>query len=275
MPELPEVETVCQGLQCLTNKRFKKIIVRQPSLRWPIPKTALSKLIGQPIQQITRRAKYLLIKTPHGTLIIHLGMSGVLRLHKTLPETKKHDHVDFIFNGIALRYTDPRRFGAILFHAENSDSHFLLKGLGPEPLTDDFNPVYLFNQSRNKKVAIKNFIMDSHVVSGVGNIYAAEALFLAKIHPAQPTGTIDLTAAKQLCQSIKRILRQAIKAGGTTLKDFQASDGRPGYFTQNLLCYGRDGLPCQRCQTILLKAIIGQRASVFCPQCQRLADSLI
>lgn len=269
MPELPEVETICRGIQKpLQAKIFKKIIIRQPQLRWPIPKSICKLLPGIEVGDISRRAKYLLLQTSRGTLIIHLGMSGYLRLHPILPKATKHDHVDFVFNDISLRYTDPRRFGAILWSEDDINNHPLFLHLGPEPLSSDFNARYLFNKLKNKKTAIKTAIMNSQIVVGVGNIYAAEALFLAGIYPGESAGDVTQLQITKLCQAIKKKLKQAIKAGGTTLKDFQASDGKPGYFAQQLTVYGRETKPCLICQTPLKNIIINQRASVYCSTCQ-------
>lgn len=270
MPELPEVETVCRGIRpTLQHEIFQHIIIREPRLRWPIPQSIIKKLPGLTINGITRRAKYLLLTTDTGTLLIHLGMSGCLRLHAKLPPAKKHDHVDFIFQDTALRYTDPRRFGAILWTEHDPSEHSLLKNLGPEPLSASFNATYLFKKSRHKTVAIKIFIMNSQIVAGVGNIYATEALFYAKIHPKKKTGDISKTEAENLTHSIKFILQKAIKAGGTTLKDFSSSSGKSGYFSQQLLAYGCNGKPCLNCNTLLEKIIIAQRATVYCPKCQK------
>jgi len=269
MPELPEVETILRGIKpALLGKTLQKVIIRRPNLRWEIPISDLHKLAGHKIIGIERRAKYLLIKINKGTLIIHLGMSGCLRLYEELPSAQKHDHVDFIFNSINLRYTDPRRFGAILWTDLSPENHSLLKNLGPEPLDKKFNAEYLMRHTHNKKAAIKNIIMDSQIVVGVGNIYATEALFIAHIHPNMPSNQLILSQAKMLCRSIKAVLRKAIIAGGTTLKDFMSTAGKPGYFRHRLLVYGRENQPCVRCGNTLKKLIIGQRSTVYCSHCQ-------
>ena len=271
MPELPEVETVLRGIQPhIEQQRINNVIVRQRSLRWPIPHNLKAKLIDNKIIQLQRRAKYLLLKTNSGTLILHLGMSGKFRiLSKNLP-AQAHDHFDIEFaNKKILRFTDPRRFGACLWTELDPLLHPLLKNLGPEPLTSDFSGKHLWLCAQKRKIPIKAFIMDSKIVAGVGNIYAAEALFAARIHPSTPVNIIAENQFQQLAKEIKDVLKQAIKRGGTTLKDFLNSDGEPGYFENQLKVYGREGLPCKRCNSLLKTLAIGQRASVFCEQCQR------
>ncbi|MCU7938259.1 MAG: bifunctional DNA-formamidopyrimidine glycosylase/DNA-(apurinic or apyrimidinic site) lyase [gamma proteobacterium symbiont of Bathyaustriella thionipta] len=271
MPELPEVETTLRGIAThVLNTPITRITIRNPRLRWPVPNELASRLIHQKITQITRRAKYLLLATKKGTLIIHLGMSGSLRI--VTPDTPydKHDHVEFCFaNGNALRLKDPRRFGAVLWTSEPIDKHPLLDALGPEPLSDEFNSETLFRLSRNKTVAIKQFIMNSKVVVGIGNIYANEALFASGIHPGRAAGKISKKRYKRLCIECKRILEQAISQGGTTLKDFVGGTGKPGYFKQELLVYGRKGMPCGQCQKPLKEIRLGNRSTVYCTHCQK------
>lgn len=272
MPELPEVETTRLGISpAILNKRIHKIIIRQPKLRYPIPEIISQKLIGNRFSQITRRSKYLLLDSTHGTLILHLGMSGNLRLVPLKTAAQKHDHVDIIFDDVCLRFTDPRRFGLILWTQEKPEQHKLLKSLGPEPLSKQFTAQYLQQQAKNRKVAVKNFIMDSHVVVGVGNIYASEALFLAGIHPECAANAVSAANYATLVKKIQFVLKKAIKAGGTTLKDFRNSDGKPGYFKQELQVYGRENEACYKCKTFIKKITIGQRSSYFCPRCQRVA----
>ena len=270
MPELPEVETTLRGISAyILNTPFTCITIRNPRLRWPVPDELASQLIQQQITKITRRAKYLLLSTDQGTIIIHLGMSGSLRI--TAPETPydKHDHVEFCFaNGKTLRLKDPRRFGAVLWTSEPIDKHPLLSHLGPEPLSDEFNSETLFTLSRNKTVAIKQFIMNSKIVVGIGNIYANEALFASHIHPGRAAGKISKKRYEKLCIEIKRILEQAISQGGTTLKDFVGGTGKPGYFKQELLVYGRKGLPCVQCRKPLKEIRQGNRSTVYCTHCQ-------
>ena len=227
-------------------------------------------LRGQTIQQVSRRAKYLLLTTAKGTLILHLGMSGSLRI--TSPDTpaQKHDHVDIVLgNGQCLRLRDPRRFGAVLWTCDNPQQHALLKQLGPEPLADEFTGEYLFARTRKRKQSIKQLLMDSHIVVGVGNIYANEALFMAGIRPGTAAGRLTRSKTQHLVQCIRQVLDAAIRQGGTTLRDFTASDGKPGYFQQQLAVYGRAGEPCQVCGTAIKLIKQGQRATYYCPHCQR------
>ncbi len=270
MPELPEVETTRKGLiPHILNQTISQIIIRAPKLRWPIPKTLVKLLPGQQVLEIDRRAKYLLLRFSTGTLIIHLGMSGRLQTLSAAKAAQKHDHVDICFtNGTVLRYTDPRRFGAILWTAQPTTEHKLLKELGPEPFATEFNSNYLLHQAKNKKIAIKNFIMDSKVVVGVGNIYASEALFAAKLDPRLPVQKITAAQFSKLVQHIKKILQAAIAQGGTTLKDFFDSSGKPGYFKQQLKVYGRADQPCVLCKHPIQELRIGQRNTFFCPVCQ-------
>lgn len=269
MPELPEVEITCQGIRTATlSRRIEKITIRQPKLRWPIP-SSLSQLKNVEIFSIDRRAKYILMRTSKGTIIIHLGMSGRLRvLNQSLP-AKKHDHVDFILdNKAVLRYTDPRRFGAVLWTSEDPLLYPLLLNLGVEPLSELFTGDYLY-KSKNKKITVKQFIMDQQVVVGVGNIYANEALFAAGISPSRIASSLTKSECNQLVEKIQIILEQAILQGGTTLKDFLSPSGSPGYFVQELFVYGREGKQCLRCQERLQSIRIAQRATVFCQCCQK------
>lgn len=270
MPELPEVETTRRGiLPHLQGQRVSRVIVRDRRLRWPIPEDLDIQLSGQQIIGVDRRAKYLLINAEAGTLISHLGMSGNLRLVQAELAPLKHEHVDIVLeSGLALRYTDPRRFGAMLWSLD-PHNHPLLMRLGPEPLTEQFDGERLFSLSRGKSVAVKPFIMDNAVVVGVGNIYATEALFAAGIDPRRETGGISRARYLKLAIEIKRILAYAIERGGTTLRDFIGGDGQPGYFQQELFVYGRGGQPCKVCGILLGEVRLGQRASVFCPRCQR------
>ena len=270
MPELPEVETIMCGLKPhLEGAIIQEVIIRRPHLRWPIPQHLNRDLKEQQISTVSRRGKYLLIRTDNGTLLIHLGMSGSLQMVTSATTLKSHDHVDIILSDDnILRYNDPRRFGAILWTTEDPYQHKLLSSLGVEPLESDFTHLYLQQKALNRRVAIKPFIMDSHVVVGVGNIYAAEALFLAKLHPNMPAGMLSLIQSQQLVDAIQTTLRAAIRQGGTTLKDFVNSEGKPGYFAQQLHVYGRAGKPCIQCQTTLQSITLGQRSTVFCEYCQ-------
>lgn len=271
MPELPEVETTCNGIsKHLINKTIADVIIRQPKLRWPIPTQLKKVLPQQKILGVTRRAKYILITTSTGTLILHLGMSGSLRIVKAKTAFDKHDHFDLILkNGTCLRLHDPRRFGAVLWTTKSPLEHKLLCKLGPEPLTEDFTAEILYIKSRKRKVTIKQFIMDAHIVVGVGNIYASEALFLAGIDPRKAAGSISQARYKKLVDAIKQVLAAAIKQGGTTLKDFTQSDGKPGYFQQQLNVYGRRDKNCLVCNAAIKHCVLGQRATYYCTQCQK------
>lgn len=270
MPELPEVETTLRGIEPhLLNRCVKQVTVRDPRLRWPVP-SDVNKAVGQSIINLRRRGKYLLIELERGGLIIHLGMSGSLRILQHYTDPEKHDHVDLeLDDGICLRFNDPRRFGAFLWSDGRMEEHELLSGLGPEPLSADFHSEYLFRRSRKRKVAIKNFIMNGHIVVGVGNIYASEALYMAGIHPQRAAGRVSRKAYEGLVSAIRDVLSRAIEQGGTTLKDFVNSDGAPGYFAQELLVYDRAGGDCFQCGKAILQKVIGQRSSYYCPICQK------
>ncbi|MFC0710148.1 bifunctional DNA-formamidopyrimidine glycosylase/DNA-(apurinic or apyrimidinic site) lyase [Azorhizophilus paspali] len=270
MPELPEVETTRRGIAPhLVGRRVERVVVRERRLRWPIPEDLDVRLSGQRIEAVERRAKYLLIRAEAGTLIGHLGMSGSLRLVEAGLPAARHEHVDILLeSGLALRYTDPRRFGALLWSADPLE-HELLRRLGPEPLGEDFDGERLYRLSRGKSVAVKPFIMDNAVVVGVGNIYASEALFAAGIDPRRAAGSVSRARYRRLAEEIRRILAQAIECGGTTLRDFVGGDGKPGYFQQTLLVYGRGGEFCKVCGSTLHEVRLGQRASVYCGRCQR------
>lgn len=268
MPELPEVEVSRLGITPhVEGNRVTKVTVRNPNLRWPVPEQ-VQLLVDKPIDKVRRRAKYLLLDSAEGSAILHLGMSGKLRVIDKSVALEKHDHLDIEFSdGKILRYNDPRRFGAFLWQ-ELDTTHELLSKLGPEPLTEDFHSDVLYQASRGKVTKVKNFIMDNHIVVGVGNIYANESLFKAGIDPRRPAGKISKQRYQLLTQEIKNTLAYAIEQGGTTLKDFTQSDGNPGYFAQELMVYGRAGQPCVKCQTNLKEVKIGQRATVFCSSCQ-------
>ena len=271
MPELPEVETTCKGISPhIENNIITKVIVRNRRLRWPIPTGLNKKLVNLKIISVTRRAKYILINTKAGSLIIHLGMSGSLRILSTNENVEKHDHFELQFkNGVCLRLRDPRRFGCVLWEKNDPLQHKLLINLGPEPLTKEFNSDLLFEKSRKRKTTIKQFIMDAKIVVGVGNIYASESLFLSGINPKRIAGKITNKNAKDLTTSIKKILKQAIKQGGTTLKDFRSSDGKPGYFQQKLKVYDRKDEPCQKCNKPIKQITLGQRSTFYCSNCQK------
>jgi len=270
MPELPEVETTRRGLAPhLLGRAIHGVILRRADLRWPIPADIEQRLPGQRIQDVRRRAKYLLLDTDAGSAVLHLGMSGSLRVLPGDTPVRTHDHVDIsLDNGQLLRFNDPRRFGSLLWQPAGQ-THPLLQGLGPEPLDEAFDGDYLFALSRGRKAAIKTFLMDQAVVVGVGNIYAAESLFMAGISPLRPAGEVSRERYRRLAVAVKQILGHAITRGGTTLRDFISPDGAPGYFEQELAVYGREGEPCRRCGRMLRHATIGQRASVWCGSCQR------
>lgn len=268
MPELPEVETTRRGIEPhICGNTISEVIVRQPKLRWPVPEQ-IQNLIGAEVAEVRRRGKYLLLETMHGTCLVHLGMSGSLRITDQLTAAEKHDHVDIIFsNGKVLRLRDPRRFGAVLW-AGCGELHPLLSKLGPEPLTDGFDGGYLYAKSRKRRVSVKAFIMDSHIVVGVGNIYANEALFAAGIDPRCAAGQITEARYAVLVTEIKKVLLRAIEQGGTTLRDFVREDGQSGYFQIDLNVYGRTEAPCAACGTLLRQIRQGQRSTWFCPNCQ-------
>jgi len=270
MPELPEVETTLRGIQPhLLHQRIKRIIVRDPRLRWPVS-ADVSKAEGQTLVSLDRRGKYLLLNLEQGGLIIHLGMSGSLRILQQPSDPEKHDHVDLeLENGVCLRFNDPRRFGAFLWVDGEMASHELLRDLGPEPLSAEFTADYLYHHSRGRRVAIKNYIMNGHIVVGVGNIYASEALFMAGIHPQRAAGRVSRQRYKGLVAAIRDVLERAIKQGGTTLRDFVNANGAPGYFAQELLVYDRADSECFQCGAPIRQKVIGQRSSYYCPVCQR------
>lgn len=271
MPELPEVETTRRGIAPhITGRRITAVEVREPRLRWPVPADIHRRVAGQTVQAVVRRAKYLLLSLEQGSLILHLGMSGSLRIVHDAASPGRHDHVDLLFEeGHRLRLTDPRRFGAVLWTGGAPAEHKLLASLGPEPLGEEFDGDYLFRRSRGRRVPVKAFLMDAKVVVGVGNIYANEALFLAGIRPDRPAGAISRARYGRLAEQVKQVLEAAIRQGGTTLRDFTDSEGRPGYFAQQLSVYGRGGLPCPACRTPLREVRLGQRSTVFCSRCQR------
>ncbi len=269
MPELPEVETTLRGIAPhLQNHRIEAVTVSQPKLRWPVSAELIT-LKQVPVLSLQRRAKYLIINTDAGHIIIHLGMSGSLRIVNHDEPRRKHDHVEFrLSTGKLMRYHDPRRFGAVLWTADRVDDHILISKLGPEPLADQFDSEHLHRATRKRKIAIKNLIMDSHIVVGVGNIYASESLFLAGVRPGVAAGRITRAQSGAIVASIKQVLAAAIEQGGTTLRDFVNSDGAPGYFQQTLNVYGRGGEPCRRCKTEVKMKTIGQRSTFYCASCQ-------
>jgi formamidopyrimidine-DNA glycosylase len=270
MPELPEVETTRRGLApYVVGRSIAAVEVREPRLRWPVARTLAAKLAGQRIDALERRGKYLLFGTAAGTLLVHLGMSGSLRYLREATAHGLHDHVDMRFSGGGLlRFNDPRRFGSWLLTTEPA-KHRLLKDLGPEPLSADFTAEYLWNASRGRQVAIKQQLMNGKIVVGVGNIYANEALYRAGVHPLRAAGKIARARFEPLVAAVRDVLNDALEEGGTTLRNYVDGDGNPGYFRQSLNVYERDGEACKRCGTAIKRRVQGQRATYFCPRCQR------
>ncbi|MBF0143609.1 MAG: bifunctional DNA-formamidopyrimidine glycosylase/DNA-(apurinic or apyrimidinic site) lyase [Magnetococcales bacterium] len=271
MPELPEVETVCRGLQAfLPGSRVVGLQVRERRLRWPVPVERMTQeLVGTDFQTVTRRGKYLLLRADLGVILLHLGMSGVLSGLATGVPPGRHDHVDFLLaDGRLLRYNDPRRFGAILWTREAPESHPLLASLGPEPLGRDFSAAFLFRISRGRTRAVKSLLMDSRVVVGVGNIYASEALFRAGVDPTLPAGRLSRRRCGVLARAVREVLTEAVARGGTSLRNFKDCEGRPGYFRQELRVYGREGESCPQCGRPLSRSLIAGRATFHCVGCQ-------
>lgn len=270
MPELPEVETTLRGIAPHTVTRtISKVIIRQARLRWPIPSELPELIEQQKLLGISRRGKYLLFEFAQGYGLVHLGMSGSLRIVDANSPPNAHDHFDWVFGDIALRYHDPRRFGCLLWIEGEPQNHKLLAILGPEPLTDEFTADYLFNRSRKRTQAVKQFIMDSHLVVGVGNIYANESLFMSRIKPIRKAGTLTRKNCEDLVRDIKFVLSRSIEQGGTTLRDFVGGDGKPGYFKQQLLVYGRGGEACTQCTKPLKEVRMNDRTTVYCVACQK------
>lgn len=270
MPELPEVETSRRGIAPWTERqRVEEVTIRDRRLRWPVPDYFESRLAGQTIRSLGRRAKYLLFRTDAGTALLHLGMSGSVRIIDPDEPAGRHDHVDIrLGNGKALRFRDPRRFGSLLW-TEDPATHPLLRDLGPEPFDPEFDGGHLWRMARGRRVAVKMFIMNSRIVVGVGNIYANEALHRAGINPRRRAGRISRARMDGLADAIKSVLERAIRAGGTTLRDFHGGDGQPGYFRSRLDVYERGGLPCRRCGGEITATVLGQRATYYCKACQR------
>jgi formamidopyrimidine-DNA glycosylase len=271
MPELPEVETTRRGSEPhLVGATIDSLVLRTAKLRWPLDPAMAAAIAGQTIQAVQRRAKYLLIRLDSTTLLLHLGMSGALRLVPFGTPAGKHDHVDLLLaSGLVLRLQDPRKFGALLWVSGDPLQHPLLSRLGPEPLSAEFSGAYLKRVAAGRRLAVKPLIMDQQVVVGVGNIYASEALFRSGIRPTLAAGRLTLKRWTQLVRDIQLVLEQAIAAGGTTLQDFHQSDGRPGYFRQQLLVYGRAGEPCTVCHEPIEQLRLGQRSTFFCRRCQK------
>lgn len=271
MPELPEVETTRRGLAPhMEGQRVDAVIVRNRALRWPIPRDLAGQVSGRTVRGVGRRGKYLLIDCGTGWIIVHLGMSGSLQLVPKSKPAGKHDHVDLVLaSGSVVRLTDPRRFGAVLWEPDDPLQHPLLARLAPEPLGNEFDAAWLHASTRGRSAAIKTIVMDSHIVVGVGNIYASESLFRAGIHPGLAAGRISLLRCEKLVASIRETLVAAIEAGGSTLRDYVGAEGHPGYFQQNYFVYGRQGELCRVCATPIKSLRQGQRSTFFCSVCQR------
>lgn len=270
MPELPEVETTRRGLLPLVGNAVKSVSIRHVMLRWPIPQHLVEALPQQTLRSLTRRAKYILCEFDTGVLLLHLGMSGRICLLDSNYPPEKHDHFDIEFiDGQVLRLRDPRRFGAVLWLDNKNNDHVLLNSLGPEPLEDGFNAKYLHKALSTKSVAIKNAIMDGHIVVGVGNIYASESLFRARIHPETPAKKLSLAKCERLVSEIKSTLNDAMKAGGSSLRDFFGTDGNPGYFQQKYFVYARTDKPCKVCTKPIKCIRLGQRSTFYCEYCQK------
>lgn len=270
MPELPEVETTRRGIEpYLLNRSITQLAVYDKRLRWPIP-DEVQILKGKTVTAVERRGKYLLLRVAQGTAIIHLGMSGSLRVCTHKEPRRKHDHFEItVSTGELIRFHDPRRFGCLLWQAAGSPEHALLAKLGPEPLSDEFDATHLFNATRNRQVAIKNLIMNSQIVVGVGNIYASESLFTAGVRPGRAARRVTRKECERLVDTIKQVLQRSIEQGGTTLRDFVNSDGNPGYFAQSLSVYGREGEPCHQCSAPIKQRVLGQRSTFYCTRCQK------
>jgi len=271
MPELPEVETTKRGIEPhIVGKKISDIVIREKRFRWPIQNCLKKNITGKIILSISRRSKYILFHLENGCFMIHLGMSGSLRIITNDQPIKKHDHIDIQVNeNKIIRFNDPRRFGSLLWLGKQPYKHFLLNKLGPEPLSEEFTSDYLFNKSRNRKLPIKNFIMNNNIVVGVGNIYANEALFISGIRPSKPTYRVTKKDFEKLTDAIVKVLTLSIEMGGTTLKDFVDSSGNPGYFQQTLFVYGRNKMLCKICSNKIHLQHIGQRSSYFCKNCQK------
>ena len=271
MPELPEVETTRRGLEPhLVGRRIASALVRDPRLRWPVPRALAQTLAGLTIRSITRRGKYLIVDCGAGALILHLGMSGRLLLLERGAPAGKHDHFELALDsGKLVRLTDPRRFGSLHWATGDPLAHPLLAALGPEPLNGGFDAAWLYARTRGRSAAIKNVLMDSHVVAGIGNIYASEALFRAGVRPQTAAQRLSRARCARLVDEIRNTLNDAIAAGGSSMRDYVAADGQAGYFQFNWLVYGRAGEKCRRCGTMIRQVRQGQRSTFYCPGCQK------
>ena len=270
MPELPEVETTRRGVAPhVERQKVTAVRVYDRRLRWPVPRDLPRRLVGRIVDRVDRRSKYLLFRLGGDTLIVHMGMTGSLRVFTAPPPKQPHDHVDLEFgNGVVLRYRDPRRFGAMLWAPGSSPQHPLLAALGVEPFASEFDGDYLYRATRGRRTAIKLALMDSHVVVGVGNIYANESLFRAGIRPTRAANRISRLRMRRLREAVRETLADAIAKGGSTLRDYVDSDGAAGYFQFHYFVYGREGRPCRVCGTAIRSVRLGGRATTFCPTCQ-------
>lgn len=271
MPELPEVETTRLGISpSLAGRSIAGVVIRERRLRWLIPEHIEERLTGAVVSRVERRGKYLLLRTGRGTAIAHLGMSGSMRIVAPDANLSLHDHYDIVMdNGAAVRFNDPRRFGCLLWTDDDPANHPLLARLGPEPLGANLSGEYLYSTAKGRRVTIKQHLMNSNIVAGVGNIYANESLFRSGIHPRRAAGRISQKRMDDLVNGVRAVLTEAIRCGGTTLRDFYAADGKPGYFRTKLMVYDRAGMPCQNCGESIRQAMIGQRSSYYCVRCQR------
>jgi formamidopyrimidine-DNA glycosylase len=271
MPELPEVETTRRGIAPhVTGRRVARVDVYDPRLRWPVPADLGARLRGRRIERVDRRSKYLLFHVGAAALLVHLGMTGTLRVFRDVPPRGRHDHVDIVLDGgTLLRYRDPRRFGAMLWIEQSANGHPLLAGLGPEPFDTAFDANYLWQATRTRRAPIKLAMMDNRVVTGVGNIYANEALFRAAIRPTARANRVSKARLERLVDAVRDVLLAAIAKGGSTLRDYVGSDGSAGYFQLDYFVYGREGAPCRACGTLVRQVRVGQRSSFYCPRCQR------
>jgi formamidopyrimidine-DNA glycosylase len=271
MPELPEVETTRRSVApCVIGHRIARLVVYDPRLRWPVPDDLPKRVEGRTVDDVSRRSKYLLFRIGGGSLLVHFGMTGSLRVHTRAPERRPHDHVDIVFtDGSRLRYHDPRRFGAMLWAPDPVLAHPLLRNLGPEPFDPAFDADYFWRMTRSRSAAIKLALMDNHLVVGVGNIYANESLFRAGIRPTTHANKVSRPRLGRLVAEVRAVLTEAIAKGGSTLRDYVDADGEPGYFQLDYFVYGREGSPCRICATPIRHRRLGARASFYCPRCQR------
>ncbi|MFM9968510.1 MAG: bifunctional DNA-formamidopyrimidine glycosylase/DNA-(apurinic or apyrimidinic site) lyase [Burkholderiales bacterium] len=269
MPELPEVEITRRGIEPhILGKQITAMVIRESRMRWPVPASLKKKLPALTVEKVRRRAKYLILELGEGCLIVHLGMSGSLRVLDASEPPGGHDHVDIVFGGSLLRLRDPRRFGCVLWQDGVAEQHRLLKDLGVEPLSSDFSAEFLFRASRGRKLAIKQFLMNQRIVVGVGNIYASESLFRAKIRPTTPAGRLSLARCKALTEAVVSTLEDSLRSGGSSLRDYVQSNGEPGYFQLQTYVYDRQGEPCRKCYSPIKELRQGQRSTFYCPKCQ-------